>query len=148
VILAAEGDGILRPIEEGRRRLLRGENLVPLPLALAARHVDGRPPEDEENVFHSGEATGVAITPILLGFVALRGSVAIKLLEHVALLEGVVDRCLLVGTWLLQHVIENSRTSRGPSSRVNSKGLGIVAVASLLARLAARLVPFLPLLFF
>jgi hypothetical protein len=30
MILAAEGDGILRPIEEGRRHLLRGENLVPL----------------------------------------------------------------------------------------------------------------------
>jgi hypothetical protein len=35
---------------------------VPLPLALAARHVDGRPPEDEEDVFHSGEAASVAIT--------------------------------------------------------------------------------------
>jgi hypothetical protein len=105
------------------------------------------PPEDEENVFHSGEAAGVAITPILLGFVALRGGVAIKPLEHVALLEGVVDRCLVVGTWLLQHVIENSRASRGrlraPSSRVNSKGLGVVAVASLLACLTARLLPLL-----
>jgi hypothetical protein len=105
------------------------------------------PPEDEENVFHSGEAASVAITPILLGFDALRGGVAIKPLEHVALLEGVVDQCLVVGTWLLQHVIENSRTSRGrsraPSSRVNSKGLGVVAVASLLTCLAARLLPLL-----
>jgi hypothetical protein len=66
VILATESDGILRPIEEGRRRFLRGENLVPLPLALAARHVDGRPPEDEENVFHSREAADVAITPSFL----------------------------------------------------------------------------------
>jgi hypothetical protein len=59
----------------------------------------------------------------------------------------VVDRCLVVGTWLLQHVVENSRTSRGrsraPSSRVNSKGLGVVAVASLLVRLVARLLPLL-----
>jgi hypothetical protein len=48
---------------------------------------------------------------------------------------------------LLQHVVEHSRTSRGrsraPSSRVNSKGLSVVAVASLLARLAARLLPLL-----
>jgi hypothetical protein len=36
VIFATESDGILRPMEEGRRRLLYGENLVPLPLALAA----------------------------------------------------------------------------------------------------------------
>jgi hypothetical protein len=63
------------------------------------------------------------------------------------LLEGVVDWCLVIGTWLLQHVVENPRSSRGrsraPSSRVNSKGLGDVAVASLLARLAARLLPLL-----
>jgi hypothetical protein len=55
-----------------------------------------------------------------------------------------------VGTWLLQPVVENSRTSRGrsraPSSRVNSKGLAIVGVVSLLARLAARLLPLLALL--
>jgi hypothetical protein len=44
VILAAERDGVLRPVEEGGRRLLRGKDLVPLPLALAARYVDGRPP--------------------------------------------------------------------------------------------------------
>jgi hypothetical protein len=36
VILAAECDGILRLVKEGGRRLLHGENLVPLPLALAA----------------------------------------------------------------------------------------------------------------
>jgi hypothetical protein len=39
---------------------------VPLPLALAAGHIDARPPEDEEGVFHSGEATGVAVTPSFL----------------------------------------------------------------------------------
>jgi hypothetical protein len=36
VIFTAEGDGILRAVKEGGRRLLRGEDLVPLPLALAA----------------------------------------------------------------------------------------------------------------
>jgi hypothetical protein len=73
---------------------------VPLPLALAAGHVDGWPPEEEEAVFHSREATGIAITPILLGLAVLRGGAAVEPLEHVALLEGVVDRCLVVGTWL------------------------------------------------
>jgi uncharacterized spore protein YtfJ len=147
VILATEGDGILRPVEEGGRRLLCGENLVPLSLALAAGHVDGRPPEDEENVFHSGEAAGVTVAPVLLGLVVLRDGAAVEPLEQVALLEGVVDRRLVVGTWLLQHVIKNSRASRGrsraPSSRVNSKSLAIVGVASLLARLAARLLSLL-----
>jgi hypothetical protein len=107
-------------------------------------------PKDEENVFHSGEATGVAVTPILLGLAVLRGGAAVKLFEHIALLEGVVDWRLVVGTWLFQHVVENTRTSRGrsraPSSRVNSKGLAIVGVASLLARLTARLLPLLALL--
>jgi hypothetical protein len=59
----------------------------------------------------------------------------------------VVDWCLVVRTWLLQHVVENPRSSRGrsraPSSRVNSKGLAVVGVASLLTRLAARLLPLL-----
>jgi hypothetical protein len=59
----------------------------------------------------------------------------------------VIYRGLVVWTWLFQHVIEHPRTSRGrsraPSTRVNSKGLGVIAVASLLARLAARLLPLL-----
>jgi hypothetical protein len=53
----------------------------------------------------------------------------------------------MVRTWLFQHVIKHPRASRGrsraSSSRVNSKGLGILAVAPLLARLAARLLSFL-----
>jgi hypothetical protein len=56
----------------------------------------------------------------------------------------------MVWTWLFQHVIEHPRTSRGrsraSSSRVNSEGLSVIAVASLLARLAARLLPFIALL--
>jgi hypothetical protein len=105
------------------------------------------PPEDEEHILHDGEAAGVTIASVLLGFSVLRGGAAIKLFEHIALLKGVVDWRLVVRTWLFQHVIENPRTSRGrsraPSSRVNSKGFTIVGVASLLMRLAARLLPFL-----
>jgi hypothetical protein len=100
VILAAEGDGVLRPVEEGGRRLLRGEDLVPLPLALAVGHVHGRPPEDEEDVLHHREATGVAVTPILLGLAVLRSGAAVVSLEQVALLEGVVVWRLVVWTWL------------------------------------------------
>jgi hypothetical protein len=92
---------------------------------LAVGHVDGRPPKDEEDVLHGGEAAGVAVTPILLCITILRGGgAAVEPLEHVALLEGVVDRRLVVGTRLLQHVVENPRTSRGrpraPPSWVNS----------------------------
>jgi hypothetical protein len=44
MILAAEGDGVLRLVEEGGRCLLRGEDLVPLPHTLAVGHDDGRAP--------------------------------------------------------------------------------------------------------
>jgi hypothetical protein len=77
VILATEGDGVLRPVEEGGRCLFCGEDLVLLPLALAVGHVHGRSPEDEEDVFHRGEAAGVAVTPILLGLALLRGGAAV-----------------------------------------------------------------------
>jgi hypothetical protein len=58
------------------------------------------PPKDEEHVLHSGEAADVTITPVLLGFGVLRSGAAIEPFEQVALLEGVVHRCLVVGTWL------------------------------------------------
>jgi hypothetical protein len=59
----------------------------------------------------------------------------------------VVDRCFVVGTWLLQHVVKHPRTSRGrsraPSSRVNSKSFVVAVVVPLLARLTARLLSLL-----
>jgi hypothetical protein len=59
------------------------------------------PPEDEEDVFHRGEAAGVAVTPILFGIAILRGGAAVVSLEQIALLEGVVDWRLVVRTGLL-----------------------------------------------
>jgi hypothetical protein len=119
----------------------------PLPLALSSRHVDGGCPEDEEHVLHGGKAAGVAISFVLLGLRVLCGGAAIELLEHVALLKGVVYWGLMVRTWLFQHVVKLPRTSRGrsraSSSRVNSKGLGVIAIAPLLARLTARLLSLL-----
>jgi hypothetical protein len=99
VVFTAEADGILRPVKEGGRCPLRGEDLVPLPLALAARHVDGWSPEDEEHVLYSGEAAGVAISSVLLGLRVLCGAATVELLEHVALLKGVVHWGLVVWTW-------------------------------------------------
>jgi hypothetical protein len=87
---------------------------------------------------------GVAVTPVFLGLNLLA---AVILLEHVALLEGVVDRRLVVRAGFLQHVVEHPRASRGrsrtPSSWVNSKGFVPIVVAPLLARLAARLLALL-----
>jgi hypothetical protein len=59
------------------------------------------PPEDEEDVLHRRETAGAPITSVLLGLVLLRGDAAIVLLEHIALLEGVVDRSLVVRARLL-----------------------------------------------
>jgi hypothetical protein len=73
--------------------------------------------------------------------------VAVVSFEQVALLEGVVDRRLVVRTRLLQHVVEYTGASRGcsraPSSRVDSEGLVPLVVAPLRARLAVRLLAFL-----
>jgi hypothetical protein len=81
-------------------------------------------PEDEEDVLHRGEAAGVAVAPILLGLDVVRGGATVVSLEQVALLEGVVDRRLVVQTRLFQHVIKHPRASRGrsrtPSSWVDS----------------------------
>jgi hypothetical protein len=143
VILAAEGGGVLRPVEEVGRSLLHGEDLVPLAFALAVGHVDGRPPEDEEDVLHRREAAGVAVTPILLGLADLRGGATVIPLQQVALLEGVVDWRLVVGTGIFQHVVKHPRASRGrpraPLSWVHSKGFVPTVVAPLLAHLAVRL---------
>jgi hypothetical protein len=115
--------------------------------ALAGRHVDGWPPKDEEHIFNGGEVACVAIASVFLGLCLLRGGTAIEFLEHIALLKGVVHWGLVIRTWPFQHVVEHPRASRGrsraPSSRVNSEGLGIAAVAPLLARLATRLLPLL-----
>jgi hypothetical protein len=104
-------------------------------------------PKDEEHVFHGGETAGVAVSSVFLGLCLLRGGATIEFLEHIALLKGVVHWGFVIRTWLLQHVVEHPRASRGrsraPSSRVNSEGLGITPVAPLLARLAARLFSFL-----
>jgi hypothetical protein len=82
MILAAEGDGVLRPVEEGGRSLLCGVDLVSLPLALAVGHVHGRlPPEDEEDIIHRGEAAGITVTPILLGLAILRDGATVVSLE-------------------------------------------------------------------
>jgi hypothetical protein len=132
--------------KEGRS-LLHGEDLVPLPLALAVGHIHGRSSEDEEDVFHRRETTGVAITPVLLGLAILCGGATVVLLEHVALLEGVVDRRLVVRTGLLEHVVEYAEASRGHStalsSRVHSEGLVPVVVVSLRTHLATRLLALL-----
>jgi hypothetical protein len=87
------------------------------------------------------------IASVFLGICLLRGGTAIVLLEHIALLKGMVHWGLVVRTWLFQHIVEHPRASRGrsraQSSRVDSEGLGIATVAPLLARLAVRLLPLL-----
>jgi hypothetical protein len=152
VILTAEGDGILRPVKERGRSLLRGKDLVPLPLALAVGHIHGRSPEDEEDVLHRRETTDVTVTPVLLGLAVLRSSAAVVLLEHVALLEGVVSRRLVVRAGLLEHVVHYAGASRSLSkalsSRVNCEGLVPVVVSSLRARLTVRLLALLASLVF
>src|SRR4029079_3054456 len=80
-------------------------------------HIRRRFSKDEESVFHWGElviSTFVA-SILLLVFVAMRDAVVV-FLEHLALLEGMVDRALVVRARLLKHVVKLATTaSRGAS---------------------------------
>ena len=86
-------------------------------LALPRSHIRRRSSKDEEGVLHWGElviSTFVARV-LLLVFVAMRDAVVV-FLEHLALLEGMVDRALVVRARLLKHVVELATTaSRGAS---------------------------------
>jgi hypothetical protein len=66
LILAAEGDGVLRPIEEGRRSPLHGEDLVSLSLALAAGHVHRRPPKMRKTFSTAGKTSAPPSPPSFL----------------------------------------------------------------------------------
>jgi hypothetical protein len=108
-------------------------------------------PEDEEDVLHRREAAAVPVTTVLLGLAILRGGTTVVFLEHVALLEGVVDRSLVIWARLLQHVIEHVGASRGRSralsGQVDCEGLVPVIVVPLRVRLTVRLLaPFVFLL--
>jgi hypothetical protein len=91
-------------------------------------------------------STGVPVTTVLLGLAILRGGATVVFLEHVALLEGVVDRCLVVWARLLQHVVKHTGVSRGRSralsGRVNCEGL-VPVVVPLRSRLAVGLLALL-----
>src|SRR6185436_335958 len=117
VVLAAKSDGILRPIEVGWRGFGDRKDLAALTLALPRSHIRRCSSKDEEGVLHWGElviSTFVACI-LLLVFVAMRDAIVI-LLEHFALLEGMVYRTLVVRARLLKHVVELATTaSRGAS---------------------------------
>jgi hypothetical protein len=78
------------------------------------------PHEDEEDVLHCRKAAGTPVSTVLLGLILLRDDAAVVLIEHVALLEGVVDRGLVVWAWILQHVIKHTGASRSRSRASSS----------------------------
>ena len=88
-----------------------------LALALPRSHVCRCSSEDKEGVLHWEElviSTFVARI-LLLVFIAMRDAVVV-FLEHLTLLEGMIDRALVVRTRLLKHVIELATSaSRGAS---------------------------------
>src|SRR6185295_3962148 len=117
VVLAAKGDGILRPVKVGWSGFGNGKDFAALTLALPRSHIRRHSSEDEEGVLHWGELViSTFVTSILLlVLVAMRDAVVL-FLEHLALLESMVDRALVVRARFLKHVVELATTaSRGAS---------------------------------
>ena len=90
MVLAAKGDGILRPIEVGWRGLGDGEDFPALTHALQRGHVRRWSSKDEEGVLHRGELVISTFVASILLLVLVIYTVVL-LPEHFALLEGVVD---------------------------------------------------------
>ena len=107
VVITAEGDCILRPVEVGWRSPCDGEDLSALSLVLPSGHVRRRSAENEEHVLHLRVA--IAALPFLvlflLGLVLAAEAIEV-LVEHVTLFEGVIDPVLVIGARLLEHVVE------------------------------------------
>ena len=100
VVVAAEGDRILRLVEVGWHSPCDREDLSALSLALPSGHVRRRPAEDEEHFLHRG----VAIATLVI--LVLAAETVEVLAEHVTLFEGVIDPALVIGARLLEHVVE------------------------------------------
>ena len=126
MVLAAKGDGVLRTVEVGWCGLGDGEDFPAFPLALSRGHARRWPSKDEEGVLHRGELviSTFAASILLLVLVAMHDAVVV-LLEHLALLEGMVDRALVVRARLLKHVVELATTA----SRGASRSLAVWAAA-------------------
>ena len=107
VVVVAEGDRILRPVEVSWRSLGDGEDLSALSLALPRGHVRRRPAKDEEHILDRGVTIAVLVILILflLGLILVAETVEV-LAEHVTLFEGVINPALVIRTWFLEHVVE------------------------------------------
>jgi hypothetical protein len=76
VNLAAEGDGVLRPVEKAGKSLLCGEDLMPLPLALSVGHVHGGPQKMRKTFSTAGKPP---VSPSPPSFLASPSFVAAQL---------------------------------------------------------------------
>ena len=63
VVLAAKGDGILRPVEVGWRGFGNGKDLAALMLALPRSHIRRCSSKDEEGVLHWGNSSSPPLSP-------------------------------------------------------------------------------------
>ena len=93
-------------------------------LALPRGHVRRWSSNDEEGVLHRGELViSTFVTSILLLVLVAMRDMVVVLPEHLAMLEGVVDRALVVRARLLEHVVEQATTaSRGASRSFAVRG--------------------------
>ena len=113
VVISIKGDRLLRPVEVSGSGHLDQEDLLAFLLLLARRKACRGSAKDHEGVVHLGEPVVLVIVPIagafLLGIVVGVSEPGVVTPQHGAILEGVLDRALVVRAGFLKHVVERPR---------------------------------------
>jgi len=121
VIVSVESDRALGPFEVRGRGGGDCANFSKFALPLTRGEASRTSPKDQETVLDLGEAFPLRV--VVLGglFSALLGyNVGVIPTQDSALLEGLLGWSPVIGAWLLQHLVEETGSSRSP--------LGVLAI--------------------
>ena len=121
MVSSIECDGILRPLEVRRRDHINHADLSEFTLPLTRSEVSGASPKDEEAVPDLREAFPLGVVfhgRLFCVFLGCNGSV--ESMQDGALFEGVLGGAPMIGSWLLQHPVEETGASRS--------SLGVLAI--------------------
>jgi hypothetical protein len=148
MVTTIERDGHFGLVKEKGGHELHGEDLLTLVLALAHGEARRGSPIDHKAVMNLGKPL-VLVAVLLLGvllIVIFLNAQAFKVFsEHVAVLEVMVCGSLVVGTRLLEHLIEDAPAGRASRLLAVSSGDKIIRRDFVFALLVLLLLPVVPL---